>query len=79
MVMSLLFWQESIKKQKCGKNHHFFPRRKSMGPQESVKFAVLKLSCVPDIKIMSHRPGEHRILTETEETRVIDSSVVRAP
>ena len=39
---------------------------------------VLKLSCMPEIKKLRERQGEHRALTETGETRVVGGSSVRA-
>ena len=39
--------------------------------QESIKFGDWKWDCVTDIKMLSHRLSEHRVLTETRETRVI--------
>lgn len=81
------------KQQTAAQSSHRFPRSgpakgRSVGrpsvegtarsvPWESLKFGVLKLSCVPEIKTLSHRPREHRVLTETGETRVIDCSSVR--
>lgn len=41
--------------------------------QESLKFGVLKLSRVPEIRKIEHRQGEYRVLTETRETRVISA------
>lgn len=45
---------------------------------EYLKFVVLKLSHAPEIKKLRCRQGEHRVLTETWETKVIDCSSVRA-
>ena len=46
---------------------------------ESLKFAIMKLSCAPEVKKQQqqliHRQGEHRLLMETGDTRgVIDCS-----
>ena len=46
-------------------------------PWESLKFGVLKLSHLPEIKKLGHRLGEHRV--ETAETGVLDGSSVKAP
>lgn len=39
---------------------------------------VGKVWWVPEIKTLNHKPGEHRVLTEMGETRVINCSSVRA-
>ena len=44
--------------------------------QESIKFRVLKFSCMPEMK--SHGPGECRVWIETREKRLMDCSSVRA-
>ena len=36
-------------------------------------FGALKFSHVTEIKMLGHRPGEHKILIEIKETRVMDS------
>ena len=36
----------------------------------AVKFGVLKLSCVTEIKMLSSRLGEHTVQIETREIRV---------
>lgn len=45
---------------------------------EILKTGVLKFSCLLEIKALKQREGEHRVLTETRETRIIDCSSVRA-
>ena len=54
-------------------------RRNSMGPHvaEVHKIWKLKLSRVPEIKMLSHRLCEHRVMIETRETRVMDYFTVR--
>ena len=46
-------------------------------PEESLKLGVLNLSGMPEIKMLRHMQGEHRVLMATGETRVIDWSSVR--
>jgi len=48
-------------------------------PQEPVKFRDSNRGHVPEIKMLGHGLGEHRVQTETRETRVIDCFSVRAP
>ena len=47
---------------------------------KSLKFGVLKLSHVPEIKKLGYRQCEHRVLMETWDKRgVIDCSSARVP
>ena len=45
---------------------------------KSLKFGVLKLRSMHEIKKLGHRQGEHRFLMENEETSMINCSSVRA-
>ena len=59
MVVQLLSWQESSKRQKCGEAFPSLLQEEqcSFTLQEPIKFSVLKLSCLSEIKMLSHMIG----------------------
>ena len=68
--MPLLSWQGSSKRQEHGETPSvpWEEEHGSTPPQESLKVGVLKHSHIPEIKMLHHRLGEHRVLMETGET-----------
>lgn len=56
------------KRQKQGEP---LPRERVVCAMGVLQSWSLKLPCVPEIEGLGHRQGEHRILMETGETRVM--------
>ena len=74
-AMLLISWEESSKSSKHGKSTlPTTPKEEQpkSAQWDSLKFRVLKLSGVPEIKTLCHRLGEYRVLMETGETSMSD-------
>ena len=59
------FLEVASKQQKQGET---FRKQCRSAPWESLKFGVLKLNCVPEIKQLRHRQDECRVQTENMDT-----------
>lgn len=73
-------WAPAQRKAEVGRDPPPLPWDEWLGyaPQESVKFGDSSHGCVPEIKTLGPRLGEHSVQTETRETRVIDCFSLRA-